>query len=169
MKFLVIVGLAVALMAVAEARKYKFEKMTDDLALKTFQRAHAQVALNSNVTKATSIFDAYGSVVLGLQRCDSGSPWTIHGLWAAQNYCGGNPFDANAIADLWPMLQAYWPSCSWSHNTESQFLSHEWTKHGVCFNVPEFSYFNDTLSIFLDGGWQSQCDPSQNTCDVQVS
>jgi hypothetical protein len=169
------VVLAVALCAVlASAAPLKFTKLTPELASTLRTRNHAARQKNANVaqqnTTELSVFRNYDNVVLGLQRCDDSSPWTIHGLWAEDNYCEGPSYSHSAIADLWSQLQQSWPTCSWSGNTEDGFLSHEWTKHGTCFNIAEHAYFTQTLSIYNQGAWKSQCDSeSSNSCDVQVN
>ena len=115
-----------------------------------------------------SLFDLYDSLVMGLQKCSDDAQFTIHGLWPAQEYCGGSSYSHSAIADLWSTMEQDWPSCPWSHTSADDFYSHEWEKHGSCFGTSEHTYFQDALQIYENGGWKSQCDQSSSTCTVNV-
>ncbi len=149
------------------ARDYKFALLTPERAATLHTRMISK-AVPPNTT-LNSVFDTTGSVVLGLQQCNSGGTWTIHGLWASQNYCSGAAFSQSAIQDLWPTLEQYWMSCPQYGDSEAWFLSHEWTKHGTCFSYSEHGYFSETLQIYLNYGWQSQCEGQSGSCDVEVT
>jgi hypothetical protein len=118
----------------------------------------------------------FNFLILALQKCESSSPWTIHGLWPSYtdstgpSFCSNVAFQQSAIQDLWAQILQVWPSCSWSGSSETDFLSHEWTKHGTCAGVAEHDYFSDVLSIYQADGWQSYCaNESSNECKVQVN
>jgi len=117
---------------------------------------------------------SYSYLIFALQKCEDSSPFTIHGLWPSTSpnngpeNCGGS-FDPSAIASLSSQISRDWPSCSWSHSTENEFLSHEWTKHGTCTGWTELQYFQETLSLYQQGEWKQYCDNGQNTCKVQVN
>ena len=102
--------------------------------------------------------------VFALQKCNSSAPWTIHGLWPQYSndnwpsYCTNTPFDKSLIDDLWSEILAYWDTCSWSGKSESEFLGHEWTKHGTCSAWDEHGYFSQALNLYTGDSWKSQCD-----------
>jgi len=118
---------------------------------------------------------SYAFLLFALQKCDNSSPWTIHGLWPSDSSsegpqnCGGSSFDPNAISSLRSQISQDWPSCSWSHTSEDDFLAHEWTKHGTCTGWSELTYFQQTLSLYQQGSWKQYCDDSQSECKVQVN
>lgn len=117
-------------------------------------------------------------LVLAVQRCSDSADWTMHGLWPTDKDnkekpadCGGPAFSKSAVEDLWPNITKYWETCSWSSNTEEEFLSHEWQKHGSCFGTGEHTYFQTALNIFMEGSWRHECYDkwSSKSCQVKVS
>ena len=102
-------------------------------------------------------------MLLAVQKCDSGSNWTIHGMWPQVNShdykpcedCSNVPFSLSAISDLMPDVDKYWPSCR--HDTEQEFLQHEWSKHGTCSGFDVHGYFAAVLKVFKAGQWRSTC------------
>jgi ribonuclease I len=120
--------------------------------------------------------DSYAYLILALQKCNDNSPWTIHGLWpsyasgnSGPEFCTTQAFSQALVQDLWQQIDQYWPTCSWSGNTEDQFLSHEWSKHGTCTGETQHAYFAQVLNLFLQGGWQSHCTSTEKECKITVN
>jgi hypothetical protein len=135
-------------------------------------------ALKASGTAQQWVGADYDYLILAVQKCDDYAPWTMHGLWPSDNDnkdkpsdCGGPAYSHSAIADLWPQITKYWGSCSWSSNTEDEFLSHEWTKHGTCVTSDQHTFFADALEIFEAGGWRSSCSSQSysKSCQVRVT
>lgn len=93
-----------------------------------------------------------------LALLNNGTSWLIHGLWIESckecgDVCGYptdckiSPFNITELEPLWQQLEETWfPGC---HPKKNVLLSHEWTKHGTCFNGwSEFDYFNRTMAIY---------------------
>eukprot|EP01132_Coremiostelium_polycephalum_P004612 gene4612-5761_t len=94
----------------------------------------------------------------GQQTCVPGkerAAFTIHGLWPENNggsypsFCKGPDFSANEIADLLNQLDTDWPSLT-GPNTD--FWTHEWSKHGTCSITGPItdihSYFSSGLKLY---------------------
>ncbi|XP_062503479.1 ribonuclease Oy-like isoform X2 [Corticium candelabrum] len=89
---------------------------------------------------------------------NSNARWTIHGLWPAvynvrgPSYCNDSyKLNVNSLQDLLPKLKYYWPNV-FRGNTDVNFWSHEWRKHGTCamsvdFLNDEHDYFKEALKI----------------------
>eukprot|EP00297_Palpitomonas_bilix_P018876 CAMPEP_0113880166 /NCGR_PEP_ID=MMETSP0780_2-20120614/7635_1 /TAXON_ID=652834 /ORGANISM="Palpitomonas bilix" /LENGTH=153 /DNA_ID=CAMNT_0000866813 /DNA_START=26 /DNA_END=487 /DNA_ORIENTATION=- /assembly_acc=CAM_ASM_000599 len=125
MKFATVAALAFALFAVASAIP---------VALQNQQQDDVVTYVHSN------------TYLMRLQKCDSSSPWTLHGLWPQwDDTCSGPSFSLDAISDLESTMDSEWPSC---YNDDNQsFWSHEWTKHGTCSGLSEHDFFNQALSL----------------------
>ena len=100
-------------------------------------------------TKSDKIYNYY---VLAVQKWCS-SDYMIHGLWPQINstaypeYCEEVLY-TNPTGTLLTDMNIYWQGC------DDTLWSHEWEKHGSCMqeqiNIDEDTFFNTTLSLFLD-------------------
>lgn len=180
MRALSTVSIAVALLIAAvvsvEAAKpvYKFE-LLDKSEPKPPRRSEAKKALDADGNAFIGSY--YDYLVLAVQKCSDWSDWSMHGLWPTDwddkskpSYCTNVPFNKSEIEDLWPNITKYWETCSWSHTSETDFLSHEWQKHGTCFGTSEHTFFQTALDIFLAGEWRHECDKDKwsKSCQVKV-
>lgn len=77
------------------------------------------------------------------------SNYMIHGLWPQINstaypeYCktvSYTPPTGQLLTDM----NAYWHGC------DDTLWSHEWEKHGSCTPMDEDTFFNTTLTLFLE-------------------
>lgn len=91
--------------------------------------------------------------------------FNIHGIWPClkagtpvhrgpnfingsyPEYCPGTPFNVTSISTLMPLLNTYWTNFA---NT-TQFLEHEWTKHGTCTVIYDPSFATNEFDYFLHG------------------
>jgi ribonuclease I len=84
---------------------------------------------------------------------DTGSSWSIHGLWPQYSqgsyptYCKKVTFDINALEPIMDKLKQEWYS---TEEPNSDFWKHEWEKHGSCMftNMNELQYFSKALELF---------------------
>jgi ribonuclease I len=105
----------------------------------------------------TSVFFVYSDNIynyyeLAVQRWCS-SDYMIHGLWPQINstaypeYCKNVSY-TQPTGDLLENMNTYWHKC------DDTLWEHEWEKHGSCMQeqmgIDEFSFFNTTLSLFLE-------------------
>jgi ribonuclease T2 len=51
-------------------------------------------------------------------------------------------------------MTEYWPNVKAYENTTAydDFWDHEWTKHGTCSGLDQFTYFNTTISLLQQYG-----------------
>jgi ribonuclease I len=109
--------------------------------------------VNSNATSAC----AMTSYVFALQHsCGFES---IHGLWpdpeSACTYCSTEAFSTSKLSSsTLDGMKKYWPTCQ-SGNTNEDFWSHEWSKHGTCTGMTQNAYFSKGLSLFST--YSSKC------------
>lgn len=98
------------------------------------------------------------------QRGTDAARFTLHGFWPCRNSdpmepshcCFDKDFDIEKLRPILPQLRQYWYGY-FGHNeieSDKQFWSHEWVKHGTCArDIPnmrgELNYFNTTLNTFL--------------------
>lgn len=102
--------------------------------------------------------------------------YTIHGLWPQfdpqhyPEYCRRVTFNASALDGMYQQLNTYWISDT-GNNTE--FWTHEWTKHGSCMfnNCTQRQYFQTTLDLFFkttnNQSIISKC--GNNDCQISFS
>ncbi|CAL1168362.1 unnamed protein product [Cladocopium goreaui] len=85
---------------------------------------------------------------LKLQKCNGSTSWTLHGLWPEwQNECEGPDFDENVLKDIHDEMEKKWPSCPEYGESEQEFWSHEWKKHGTCSGMGQLEYFKKALQM----------------------
>lgn len=110
--------------------------------------------LRSNETLATCKVAEY---VLALQ--DDCGFISIHGLWpdpeSSCTNCTSEQFSesklsSSTLADM----KKYWPTCM-SSNTNDDFWSHEWSKHGTCTGMTQDAYFSQGISLYQK--YKSKC------------
>lgn len=94
--------------------------------------------------------------IFALSLCAGSYYYTIHGLWNTQTYCYGKPFNKTALNPIAGDLKKAWRSCPGFNHTNSWLWSHEWNKHGKCFNITQLEYFNLTLTLWYR--YSSLCD-----------
>lgn len=99
---------------------------------------------------------------LALIKCNRRQQYTIHGLWPEgcngahwPQFCNGpcaraqalacNKFNLTQIDDLLNEMKVKWKSCN---DRDISFWKHEWTKHGTCTGMDQFTYFNTTLYLY---------------------
>lgn len=79
--------------------------------------------------------------VCAFKKCNydqsANDTWNLHGLWPDNDngkhpfYCTKTNLNFNGLpADLKNLLKLYW---SGLYSSQSNFLDHEWTKHGTCW------------------------------------
>ena len=108
--------------------------------------------------------DGPNTLELALQKCDSDSDWTIHGLWPNWGQdCTSEQFDESQVEDLLDDMKQYWLSCpKYGHDNEG-FWSHEWSKHGTCTGLTQHEFFSKALDLYQN--FASDCS-SGDSCDV---
>jgi ribonuclease I len=97
-------------------------------------------------------FSTYNYYELAVQKWCS-SEYMIHGLWPQYNSTD-YPVDCAVVSYTKPSgsllisMNSLWSSC------DDSLWQHEWSKHGSCMqeqiNIDEDTFFNTTLSLFLD-------------------
>ena len=104
--------------------------------------------------------------VLALQKCDSNSAWTLHGLWPpGEERCQGPSFDEGAISDLESTMKVEWLSCPGYSSNNLEFWTHEWTTHGTCSGMGEHDFFSAALA--LHDRYASLCGDGEGDDDHQ--
>ena len=87
------------------------------------------------------------------------------GVWPEKENCGGSSFDESQVQDLLSDMKVYWLSCPEFPNTDTEFWTHEWSKHGSCSGMSQHEYFSDGLA--LRSKYASLCDgQSGNSCSL---
>lgn len=92
-----------------------------------------------------------------IQYSPSINRMNIHGIWpnyyngSYPVYCPGLAFNATSIAPLDPLLDIYWTN----YQNTTEFLEHEWDKHGTCsMNMDPtivssvYAYFKRGLQLY---------------------
>lgn len=120
---------------------------------------------------------------LTVQRCNSTSDWSIHGLWpnygngSYPEYCEpGVEYDPTVISDktLHDMHQD-WYTCR-TDSTDEEFWNHEITKHYTCVfdkSWTQEDYFSNGINLFMDSmhndSVKDRCEHSGNECMIPWS
>ena len=87
------------------------------------------------------------------------------GVWPEKENCGGSSFDESQVQDLLGDMKVYWLSCPEFPNSDTEFWTHEWSKHGSCSGMSQHEYFSDGLA--LRSKYASLCDgQSGNSCSL---
>ena len=91
---------------------------------------------------------------------------SIHGLWpdpeSTCTYCTNEVFSTSKLSSTTlSNMKKYWPTCQ-SGNTNEDFWSHEWSKHGTCTGMTQDAYFSKGISLFLS--YNSKCSSTCNIC-----
>ena len=100
---------------------------------------------NIFVINSENIYNYYE---LAVQKWCS-SNYMIHGLWPQINstaypeYCKTVSY-TNPTGQLLTDMNAYWHGC------DDTLWEHEWEKHGSCTPMDENTFFNTTLTLFLE-------------------
>ena len=116
---------------------------------------------NSTNTVGGCVISQY---VLALQHsCGFES---IHGLWpdpeSTCTYCTSEAFSTSKISSTtMSKMNKYWPTCQ-SGNTNTDFWSHEWSKHGTCTGMSQDGYFSKGISLFES--YNYKCSSTCNIC-----
>mmetsp|Transcript_22976 Transcript_22976/g.53217 ORF Transcript_22976/g.53217 Transcript_22976/m.53217 type:complete len:161 (-) Transcript_22976:93-575(-) len=107
--------------------------------------------------------------VLAMQKCKGSSTWTNHGLWPEWGQdCGGDAFDVSQISSIKSSMEKYWLSCPEYSDSNEEFWSHEWSKHGTCTTMSQLDYFTEGLS--LRSKYQGGCTSSDgSSCEFDCS
>mmetsp|Transcript_55994 Transcript_55994/g.131037 ORF Transcript_55994/g.131037 Transcript_55994/m.131037 type:complete len:479 (+) Transcript_55994:43-1479(+) len=104
---------------------------------------------------------------LRFQRCEGSKRWTLHGLWPEwTNYCEGPAFDQSLLPNETLMDEA-WPSCPEYGESNVDFWTHEWEKHGRCTSLDQKAYFAKALE--LAHLYKERCAEAIETCMVCTS
>lgn len=114
-------------------------------------------SFSANVTAGDSTW------VLAVQTCSGATVHTLHGLWP--NFgesCGGEAFSEDAVASIRDQMDTYWLSCPGFGNSNVQFWTHEWSKHGSCSKMDQLTYFSTALQ--LRAKYAQTC--TEATCDI---
>jgi hypothetical protein len=75
------------------------------------------------------------------------------GLWpdpeaTCTNCAPDKPFNMSSLSTkTLADMNKYWPTCV-SGNTNQDFWSHEWSKHGTCTGMSQEKYFSYTVELF---------------------
>jgi ribonuclease I len=107
----------------------------------------------SKILLFTSFFfvdsqNIYNYYELAVQKWCS-SNYMIHGLWPQINstaypeYCKTVSY-TNPTGQLLTDMNAYWRGC------DDTLWEHEWEKHGSCTPMDEDTFYNTTLTLFLE-------------------
>lgn len=110
--------------------------------------------------------------ILALQRCNSSIEYSIHGLWKKETqFCKNDSFELDTISSLIPTLNVVWYSCYDNiqdryYYSNVDFWKHEYNKHGSCFNISEFDYFNNTIDLYYK--YKNDCDPNKYECLINT-
>ena len=107
----------------------------------------------SKILLLTSLFfvdseNIYNYYELAVQKWCS-SNYMIHGLWPQINstaypeYCKTVSY-TNPTGELLTDMNAYWRGC------DDTLWEHEWEKHGSCTPMDEDTFYNTTLTLFLE-------------------
>ena len=112
----------------------------------TLHKYNATIEGTANRSSSTCYFSQY---TYALQTaCGYVS---IHGLWPngdGCNYCTSEKFDESSLSsDTLAGMNKYWKSCEGS-NSNTDFWSHEWSRHGTCSGMDQESYFATALQLF---------------------
>lgn len=91
---------------------------------------------------------------MDVYSCTSSNQYfTMHGLWPTdndENYpcdCTSEAFDPTQISSIMDEMNTYWPSLN---GANSDFWSHEWSKHGTCSSpsiTSQLDYFSTALTL----------------------
>ena len=84
---------------------------------------------------------------------------SIHGLWPDPEDtctdCTSEVFDESKLtSQTLSDMNKYWPTCI-DTNTNEDFWSHEWSKHGTCTGMTQEEYFSQGISLYLK--YKSNC------------
>jgi ribonuclease T2 len=89
-------------------------------------------------------------------------------LWPPTNDCGGPSFSESAISDLESTMRSSWASCPEYGESNLDFWSHEWSKHGTCSGLDEHAFFSAALA--LRDSYASDCAGIDATsCELDCS
>lgn len=145
----------------------------------------------------TNNYNSNNNNKLALLRCNSTSNFTIHGLWNDDlkfdyfyneyiltedddfyydykaSYCTKEQFNLSQIIPLVPIMNQVWFSCydtkqNRYYYSNVDFWKHEYEKHGTCFNMSQFEYFNTTLSLYFNTSITEKCDYTKYECLIDV-
>jgi hypothetical protein len=111
----------------------------------------SQVCLGANLrTQAVVSSCQITEYILALQD-DCGFE-SIHGLWPDPEdtctNCTSEAFDESKLtSSTLSDMNKYWPTCV-SGNTNEDFWSHEWSKHGTCTGMSQEDYFSQAISLY---------------------
>lgn len=112
----------------------------------------------ANISSSTGC--TISSYVLALQHaCGFES---IHGLWpdpeTSCSTCTAEVFSTSKLSSsTLSGMKKYWPTCI-AGNTNEDFWSHEWSKHGTCSGMTQDGFFSKTLSLFSTYGGKCSTD-----------
>ena len=118
------------------------------------------VAINLNSTTASCNIAEY---ILALQ--DDCGYISIHGLWPdpedSCTDCTSEEFNESEItSSVLADMNAYWPTCQSGEN--SDFWSHEWSKHGTCTGMSQNDYFAEGISLYKS--YKGECTSDCYVC-----
>eukprot|EP01116_Phalansterium_solitarium_P022133 TRINITY_DN7196_c0_g1_i1.p3 TRINITY_DN7196_c0_g1~~TRINITY_DN7196_c0_g1_i1.p3 ORF type:complete len:167 (-),score=67.72 TRINITY_DN7196_c0_g1_i1:584-1084(-) len=105
-------------------------------------------------------------LVLAMQQCEGVTAWTLHGLWPNWGTdCTSEKFDISQVASIEANMTKYWMSCPEYNQSNEEFWSHEWSKHGTCLHgASQLQFF--TLGLQLLQKYTSTCKGLSGTCDT---
>lgn len=101
---------------------------------------------------------------LAMQKCNGNKTATLHGLWPEWgNYCkAGEDFNLDTLAPIIDEMRIKWASCPEYHNSDTEFWTHEWNKHGKCSGMGLLDFFKKTLALYDQYG--SNCTKDCKVC-----
>jgi hypothetical protein len=126
-------------------------KMLSQLFFVLVVATFSQVCLGANLrTQAVVSSCQITEYILALQD-DCGFE-SIHGLWPDPEdtctNCTSEAFDESKLtSSTLSDMNKYWPTCV-SGNTNEDFWSHEWSKHGTCTGMSQEDYFSQAISLY---------------------
>jgi ribonuclease T2 len=97
---------------------------------------------------------------------------SIHGLWPdpypACDTCTSEVFSTSKLSSsTLTDMKKYWPTCQ-AGNTNEDFWSHEWSKHGTCSGMSQDAFFSKTISLYKTYG--AKCTKDCHLCfDTSLS
>lgn len=117
---------------------------------------------------------------LAIELNQQSHEWSIHGFWPEFNrtswpqFCNKTryyDFTPNTLqGNLLDQMNKYWSSDTDESNWD--FWTHEWRKHGTCQPRDPKDYFQNTINLFLEAkqnDWYDCCNDEPSQCLIHIN